>query len=90
MINNVTQFKIPGTPLQSASTKFRPFGDFDACYWGWDIDGEPYTHKDNTKWDWWRPDAGRKNQSLGKNLTPFGPKDFKRRVLMDWVTTGWL
>ena len=52
---NVTQFKNPwDSPRRGASTKFRPFGDFDACYWGWDIDGEPYTHKDNTKWDWWR------------------------------------
>ena len=32
------------SPRRGASTKFRPFGDFDGCYWGWEIDGEPYTH----------------------------------------------
>jgi len=31
---NVTQFKNPWeSPRRGASTKFRPFGDFDACYW---------------------------------------------------------
>jgi hypothetical protein len=29
------------SPRRGASTKFRPFGDFDGCYWGWEIDGEP-------------------------------------------------
>ena len=42
------------SPRRGASTKFRPFGDFDGCYWGWDIDGEPYTHVGDTKWEWWR------------------------------------
>ena len=23
------------SPRRGASTKFRPFGDFDGCYWGW-------------------------------------------------------
>ena len=32
--------------VEQAST--RDFGDFDAAYGGWDIDGEPYTKK---KWN---------------------------------------
>src|SRR5687768_18459590 len=41
---NVTQLKNPWeSARRGASTKFRPFGDFDAAYWGWEIDGEPYT-----------------------------------------------
>jgi choline dehydrogenase-like flavoprotein len=36
---NITQLKNPwDSPRRGASTKFRPFGDFDACYYGWDIE----------------------------------------------------
>ncbi|MFN5136182.1 MAG: FAD-binding protein, partial [Chitinophagaceae bacterium] len=32
---NVTQLKNPWeSKRRGASTKFRPFGDFDGCYWG--------------------------------------------------------
>ncbi len=41
---NITQLKNPyESPRRGAGTKTRPFGDFDACYGGWQIDGEPYT-----------------------------------------------
>src|SRR3954464_649684 len=39
------------SPRRGASTKYRPFGDFDGCYWGWEIDGEPYTQAEGTHWD---------------------------------------
>ena len=66
------------SPRRGASTKFRPFGDFDACYWGWEIDGEPYTHKDNTKWDWWRARMlGGRTNHWGRISLRFGPKDFQ-------------
>ena len=43
---NITQMKWPWESLRrGASTKYRPFGDFDASYWGWEIDGEPYTRR---------------------------------------------
>ena len=33
---NITQLKNPwDSPRRGASTKLRPFGDFDACYGGW-------------------------------------------------------
>ena len=52
---NITQLKNPwDSPRRGASTKFRPFGDFDASYWGWEIEGEPYTKAAGTQWDWWR------------------------------------
>lgn len=41
---NVTQLKWPWeSPRRGASTSFRPFGDFDASYGGWELEGEPYT-----------------------------------------------
>ena len=50
---NINQLKWSyESPRRGASTKFRPFGDFDACYHGWDIDGEPYTTAQGTQWDW--------------------------------------
>src|SRR3982751_5166493 len=48
---NITQLKNPwDSPRRGASTKTRPFGDFDACYWGGGIDGEAYTKGEGTKW----------------------------------------
>lgn len=87
---NVTQLKNPWeSPRRGASTKFRPFGDFDACYWGWEIDGEPYTHKDNTKWDWWRARMlGGRTNHWGRISLRFGPKDFKRRSI-DGLGDDW-
>ena len=87
---NVTQLKNPWeSPRRGASTKFRPFGDFDACYWGWEIDGEPYTRKDNTKWDWWRARMlGGRTNHWGRISLRFGPKDFKRRSI-DGLGDDW-
>src|SRR5512141_702256 len=31
------------SPRRGASTKTKPFGEFDACDGGWQIEGEPYT-----------------------------------------------
>ncbi|CAN5381860.1 GMC family oxidoreductase [soil metagenome] len=78
---NVTQLKNPWeSPRRGASTKFRPFGDFDAAYWGWEIDGEPYTHKDQTKFHWWRSRMlGGRTNHWGRISLRFGPKDFKGR-----------
>jgi choline dehydrogenase-like flavoprotein len=87
---NVTQLKNPWeSPRRGASTKFRPFGDFDACYWGWEIDGEPYTRKDNTEWDWWRARMlGGRTNHWGRISLRFGPKDFKRRSI-DGLGDDW-
>ncbi|MGZ5253540.1 MAG: GMC family oxidoreductase [Flavitalea sp.] len=76
---NVTQMKNPwDSPRRGASTKFRPFGDFDASYWGWEIDGEPYTKAEGTQWDWWRARMlGGRTNHWGRISLRFGPKDFK-------------
>ncbi len=76
-----------GSPRRGASTKFRPFGDFDACYGGWEIDGEPYTQSRRYQMGLVaRTNAGWPNQSLGKNFTcVLVPKILKEKVLMAWV-----
>ena len=77
------------SPRRGASTKFRPFGDFDASYWGWQIDGEPYTHSGNTKWEWWRARmVGGRTNHWGRISLRFGPKDFKRRSI-DGLGDDW-
>ncbi|HVY74683.1 MAG TPA: GMC family oxidoreductase [Puia sp.] len=77
------------SPRRGASTKFRPFGDFDGCYWGWEIDGEPYTHKNDTKWEWWRARMlGGRTNHWGRISLRFGPKDFKRKSI-DGLGEDW-
>ena len=87
---NITQLKGPWeSPRRGASTSFRPFGDFDACYNGWEIDGEPYTNKDKTEWRWWRARMlGGRTNHWGRISLRFGPKDFKRRSI-DGLGEDW-
>ncbi len=77
------------SPRRGASTKFRPFGDFDGCYWGWQIDGEPYTHAPGDKWEWWRARmVGGRTNHWGRISLRFGPKDFKRHSI-DGLGDDW-
>ncbi len=77
------------SPRRGASTKMRPFGDFDACYGGWEIDGEPYTKAEGTQWDWWRARMiGGRTNHWGRISLRFGPKDFKRRSI-DGLGDDW-
>ncbi|MBS1729929.1 MAG: GMC family oxidoreductase [Bacteroidetes bacterium] len=77
------------SPRRGASTKFRPFGDFDGCFWGWEIDGEPYTHANNTKWEWWRARmVGGRTNHWGRISLRFGPRDFKRKSI-DGLGEDW-
>ena len=86
-----SQLKNPWeSPRRGASTKYRPFGDFDGCFWGWEIDGEPYTMKEGSaKWDWWRARMiGGRTNHWGRISLRFGPKDFKRRSI-DGLGDDW-
>jgi choline dehydrogenase-like flavoprotein len=85
-----TQMKPPWeSPRRGASTKFRPFGDFDGSFWGWEIDGEPYTKAEGTQWDWWRARmVGGRTNHWGRISLRFGPKDFKRRSI-DGLGDDW-
>ena len=87
---NSSQLKNPWeSPRRGDSTKFRPFGDFDGSYWGWDIDGEPYTKSEGTKWDWWRARmVGGRTNHWGRISLRFGPKDFKRKSI-DGLGDDW-
>jgi len=87
---NVTQLKWPWeSPRRGARTPLRQNGDFDAAYGGWDLEGEPYTHKDDTKFDWFRSRmVGGRTNHWGRISLRFGPKDFKRRSI-DGLGDDW-
>ncbi|WP_242083143.1 GMC family oxidoreductase [Aestuariivivens sediminis] len=79
------------SPRRGAGTT-RPFGDFDMALGGWDIEGEPYTHKDGTEFDWFRSRMlGGRTNHWGRISLRFGPKDFKRKSIdglgEDWPIT---
>jgi choline dehydrogenase-like flavoprotein len=80
------------SPRRGASTKFRPFGDFDGCYWGWEVDGEPYTQTGaagTTPWEWWRARMlGGRTNHWGRISLRFGPRDFKRKSI-DGLGDDW-
>lgn len=87
---NTTQLKWPWeSPRRGASHQGRPFGDFDASYGGWEIEGEPYTHKNDTKFDWFRSRMiGGRTNHWGRISLRFGPKDFKRKSI-DGLGDDW-
>jgi len=75
-----TQLRPPWeSPRRGGGTRIRPFGDFDAAIGGWDIEGEPYTRKDGTQFDWFRSRmVGGRTNHWGRISLRFGPNDFKR------------
>jgi choline dehydrogenase-like flavoprotein len=87
---NVMQLKWTHESLRrGAGTKWREFGDLDAAYGGWQLDGEPYTHKGDTKFDWFRSRMlGGRTNHWGRISLRFGPKDFKRRSI-DGLGDDW-
>ncbi|MGX5818232.1 GMC family oxidoreductase [Chitinophaga lutea] len=84
-----TQLKWPyDSPRRGANTT-RPFGDFDAAYGGWEINGEPYTKKNGTQFDWFRARmVGGRTNHWGRISLRFGPNDFKHRSL-DGLGDDW-
>lgn len=84
-----TQLRWPWeSPRRGAST-VRPFGDFDAAWGGWEIEGEPYLRKNGTKFDWFRSRMlGGRTNHWGRISLRFGPKDFKRKSI-DGLGEDW-
>lgn len=67
------------SPRRGANT-YRPFGEFDAAYGGWEIEGEPYTRVAGTQFDWFRSRMlGGRTNHWGRISLRFGPRDFKHK-----------
>ena len=89
-----TKMMVPNyaTPHRGAAIHGRPFGEFDACDGGWEIDGEPYTRAPGTQFSWWRARMlGGRTNHWGRISLRFGPDDFMRKSLDglgdDWPIT---
>lgn len=84
-----TQFKWPYESPRRGANTVRAFGDFDAAFGGWEIEGEPYTRKDGTQFDWFRARmVGGRTNHWGRISLRFGPKDFKRKEI-DGLGDNW-
>ena len=77
------------SPRRGGATHQRPFGEFDACIGGWNLDGEPYTVAPGSKFAWWRARmVGGRTNHWGRISLRFGPADFKHRSV-DGLGDDW-
>jgi choline dehydrogenase-like flavoprotein len=84
-----TQLRNPWDSPRRGAGSTRAFGDYDAAYGGWEIDGEPYTHKNGTRFDWFRSRMlGGRTNHWGRISLRFGPLDFKRKDV-DGLGDNW-
>lgn len=83
------QLKFPyESPRRGAGTT-RPFGDFDGAFGGWNIDGEPFTTKNGTSFNWFRARMlGGRTNHWGRISLRMGPRDFKGHDY-DGLTDNW-
>ncbi len=66
----------------------KPFGEFDGCIGGWEIDGEPYT-VGTGDWRWYRGRMlGGRTNHWGRISLRFGPDDFRGKSI-DGVGDDW-
>lgn len=73
-------FKWPYSSPRRGAPTHRPFGEFDAAFGGWEIEGEPYTRAAGTQFDWFRSRMlGGRTNHWGRISLRFGPLDFKRK-----------
>ena len=90
--NSKMMFPNYASPRRGGSTRLKPFGEFDGCEGGWEIDGEPYTKAEGTDFLWWRARMlGGRTNHWGRISLRFGPDDFRRKSLDglgdDWPIT---
>lgn len=84
-----TQLRNPWDSPRRGAGSTRAFGDYDAAYGGWEIDGEPYTRKNSTRFDWFRSRMlGGRTNHWGRISLRFGPLDFKRKDV-DGLGDNW-
>ena len=69
------------TPTRGWGGDKKPFGTYDGCLGGWDIEGEPYT-VGRGAWRWFRGRMlGGRTHHWGRISLRFGPDDFRRRSI---------
>ena len=92
-VRDAYMFKWPyDSPRRGGPTPAQEFGEFDACFGGFTLEGEPYTRGPGTTFDWYRGRMlGGRTNHWGRISLRFGPDDFRRRSLDglgdDWPIT---
>ena len=77
------------SPRRGKGHRGRPFGEYDGCIGGWDIEGEPYTLSPGNQFMWFRGRMlGGRTNHWGRISLRFGPDDFRRRSL-DGLGDDW-
>jgi choline dehydrogenase-like flavoprotein len=77
------------SPRRGAASKWKPFGEFDGCIGGWELEGEPYTSAPGSRFDWWRARMlGGRTNHWGRISLRFGPDDFRGKSL-DGLGDDW-
>jgi choline dehydrogenase-like flavoprotein len=77
------------SPRRGAGHRGKPFGEFDGCLGGWDIEGEPYTVAEGENFRWFRARMlGGRTNHWGRISLRFGPWDFKGRS-RDGIGDDW-
>ncbi len=62
--------------------KKKPGGEFDGCLGGWELEGEPYTTAEGSRWDWFRARMlGGRTNHWGRVSLRWGPDDFRRKSI---------
>jgi choline dehydrogenase-like flavoprotein len=79
------------TPSRGWGGTKKPFGFYDGCIGGWEIEGEPYTVGTGA-WRWFRGRMlGGRTHHWGRISLRFGPDDFRRKSVdgfgEDWPIT---
>jgi choline dehydrogenase-like flavoprotein len=92
-VKDAYMFKWPYDSLRrGAPTPRQEFGEFDACFGGFTLEGEPYTLGPGTDFEWFRGRMlGGRTNHWGRISLRYGPDDFRRRSLDglgdDWPIT---
>src|SRR5699024_9862427 len=65
------------SPRRGRGTQLQPFGEFDAAFGGWDVEGEPYGQVNDSEFKWFRSRMlGGRTNHWGRISLRFGPDDF--------------
>ena len=77
------------SPRRGLAIPERQFGEFDAGWGGWTLEGEPYTTAPGERFDWFRTRMlGGRTNHWGRISLRFGPDDFRRKSL-DGLGDDW-
>ena len=77
------------SPRRGLPIPERQFGEFDAGWGGWTLEGEPYTSAPGDRFDWFRTRmVGGRTNHWGRISLRFGPDDFRRKSL-DGLGDDW-